>query len=169
MPVEIIPTLWSMAIGMMGAIIWWAYPPQAKKAKDVLLRLILGMVIGFLANVAASVSPFDAAGNWNVAGVIELLGLGFGGIAGISSTLPKKYGKYLNAEMEGEEGPQQGRGPPAVVTPVAKPGIVAYDVDVLSENDEEEVTTKLREGAEYIGTLLLGGQKRIILRKPKQM
>ena len=118
MVVDLGVTAWSALVGTMGGVLWWASPPKALLPRDfgaVLKRLVVGAVCGFLANVLVGLSPIDASGNWNPAGIVELVVVGFGGIASLVGILPASLRGNLSVVEGGDGGPAapNGGGPAA--------------------------------------------------------
>ena len=80
--------------GLLGGVIWWAYPPQPRGLTAVEKRLVTGAIVGLLANVGLGVSPYNSTG------VFELVGSGFGGIASLVAVSPT-LAKHLNTPSDG--------------------------------------------------------------------
>ena len=83
----------SAVFGVIGATIWWLQPPTPKGLTPIVQRFLAGILAGFLLHVLSGISPLDQAGNWNGAGVIQLIIGGYAGLATLGGILPQ-----LNAD-----------------------------------------------------------------------
>lgn len=112
---EIGVTPWSMLIGGMGGVLYWATPPSfdPQEFGAVAKRIGVAVVVGFLANVVAGISPFDSAGNWNPTSVVGLVAIGFGGLSSLVQVLPENPRAQLEQKSpsKGDNTEQQAGTP----------------------------------------------------------
>ncbi len=82
-----------------GGFIYWFWPPRPSGTIQFAQRLVVGFVAAALAYAIYGVTPFDASGAWDPAGVGKLIGAGFAGLAGLSSFLPRSLNESIRLKM----------------------------------------------------------------------